>query len=588
MSEIIKTQVADAKEQIKIITDKTISDDRAFSHMLLHFIFGNDYIDTIDMVTDGANDGGIDFVAYDDEESKLIVCQSKYTGALTYEQIISELSKMYSTVQNFKQSHTGSYNDALKKTLQNAMDRLPDENIDSIEYQIFTTAPLDVNGAMKKIENTHHEFPAEAVTIYTAEEIEKEIQKVQTQLPTVKYEKIKLDKAHNYLEYESEDLMGIQCNVLSTSLIQLYNKYSGDGLFDLNIRKYIKNTLVDSGVKKTLDTDRENFWFLNNGIIIACTEYDVSGDTVKLYDFSIVNGGQTTTLIGTYKGTNTKEFYVPCKIVATKDDSRAGYFYTKIAEATNSQKPIYPRDLKSNTPEMLRLQSWLKQEGIALEIKRGNKQKGTFKYSIKNDSLGQILLSFVHQQPGTSRSGKRKVFDTSAIYDKLFKVNYEKDPAKKTFIKELIELDNRYSEIEKKYKIEGLTPIQTEVLKNGKQVMFSLMGVCYRLANGDITEADLINNAKSVASIPFEYGTILSNYHQDDLDKKLDSLVKVLVSIVADAYEAAYKNKQTTSVSNYMKTDQKYYADILKAFTNSYRMYTVGNEIKACMDIFKR
>ena len=587
MSEIIVSQVMAAKDQVQIITGKSISDDRAFSHVLLHYIFGYEYIDQIDLVTDGTNDGGIDFLAFDDEESKLIVCQSKYTGALSFEQIITELGKMYSTVQNFKRSHTGSYNERLKKALQNALDRLPDENIDNIEYYIFTTAPLDINGAMNKINNTQHDFPSDAVTIYTAEQIEKEIQKAQAQLPTVKYEKIRLDKAKNYLEYESDDLIGIQCNVLSTSIIQLYNKYAGEGLFDLNIRKYIRNTLVDTGVKRTLDSDRENFWFLNNGIIIACTDFDIDGDTVKLTDFSIVNGGQTTTLIGTYKGTNTKEFYIPCKIVATKDDTRATYFYTKIAEATNSQKPIYPRDLKSNAPEMVKLQTWLKQEGINLEIKRGSKVKGSFKYSIKNDELGQILLSFAHQQPGTSRSGKKKIFDTPATYDKLFKVNYDKDAQKKAFVKDLIELDNRYAEIEKKYKVSGLSSIQTEVLKNGKQTIFALMGVCYRLVNADITESEIVNNPKSVATIPFVYGGMISNYHGDDLEKKLDQVVKALIIILADAYQNAFNNGQTSSASNFMKTDPRYYSEIVSKFAHQLGML-VGDNLKACIDIFKR
>ena len=94
MSEIIKSQVEIAKEQVKTLTGKAITDDRAFSHVLLRYVFGYDYIDQIDLVTDGANDGGIDFVAFDDEESKLILCQSKYTGALTFDQIIAELGKM--------------------------------------------------------------------------------------------------------------------------------------------------------------------------------------------------------------------------------------------------------------------------------------------------------------------------------------------------------------------------------------------------------------------------------------------------------------------------------------------------------------
>jgi len=116
MSEIITSQISFAKERIRIITGKDVSDDRAFSHVLLHYIFGYEYIDQIDLVTDGPNDGGIDFLAYDEEETKLIVCQSKYAGALSFEQVITEFSKMYSTIQNFKKANTGSYNERLKKS----------------------------------------------------------------------------------------------------------------------------------------------------------------------------------------------------------------------------------------------------------------------------------------------------------------------------------------------------------------------------------------------------------------------------------------------------------------------------------------
>lgn len=549
-------------------------------------IYGADYLDQLDLVTDGANDGGIDFLYYDEEENKVIVCQAKYTSTLSFDQIIAELNKMHSTVQNFKTGHTGSYNDKVKKALQNMLDRLPDECSDNIDFSVFTTAPLDINAAKRKIENTEHSFLSEAVALYSAEDIEKEIQRAQENLKTVSYEKIKLDRAHNFLEYESNDLSGIFCNVLSTSIVQLYNKYSGAGLFDLNIRRYIRNKLVDSGITRTLDSDRENFWFLNNGIIIACTDFDVDGDTVRLENFSIVNGGQTTQLIGTYKGTNTMEFYIPCKIVATKDAGKASYFYTKIAEATNSQKPIYPRDLKSNTPEMLRLCRWLEQEKIYLEIKRGYKPTKKFDYSIKNDELGQLILSFALQQPGTARNGKSKIFEAST-YDRIFKVNYEKDPDKKGFVLDLIDLNYRYQEIEKKYKLGGLDPIQTEILKNGKQMIFAIMGICYRLTNGDFSEAMLLDSPKSAANIPFTYGKFLSCYTADDLESRLERVVKSIVKILTDSYKGALNNKQVTSVSNYFKSDAKYYSDILQSLAELLD-FMAGRELKDNMIIFKR
>lgn len=587
MGEIISAQVQFAQQEIQTITGKTISEEQAFSHALLKYYFDVDFQDQIGAVTDGANDGGIDFLYYDEEESKVILCQSKYCKTLKFDEIINELNKMHSTVQNFKKSNTGMYNDALKLALQNAKDRLPEDNNDNYEYRIYTTAPVDINGAFKKIENTAHEFPTESVGIFTEDDIEKTMQRCLEALTTVEFEKVKIDRAKNYLEYESADSIGIMCNVLSTSLIKLYNKYSGAGLFDLNIRRYIKNTLVDSGIKKTLDNNRENFWFLNNGIIIACEEYDIDGDTVKLFNFSIVNGGQTTTLIGNYKGTNTKEFYIPCKIVATKNGSDSEDFFTDIAEATNSQKPIYARDLKSNAREMVRLHKWLKTEKIYLEIKRGFKPKFKSNYQIKNDELGQLILSFAFQKPGTSRSGKKVMFENQAIYDSLFKVNYMKENAKKTFLLDLIKLKTRYDEVEKGLKLSGLDSTELEVLKNGRQTIFAIMGMCYRLANEDITENDINENPKSLGSIPFNYGSILSNYHKDDINEKFEGIIRDIIEIMSDVYKQALANETTTSVSNFMKTDLKYYNEIVPKIIKGFR-YNPGKHLKENIDIFIR
>ena len=351
--------------------------------------------------------------------------------------------------------------------------------------------------------------------------------------------------------------------------------------------RYIRNTLVDSGIKKTLDSDRSNFWFLNNGIIIACEEFDIDGDTIKLYDFSIVNGGQTTTLIGNYKGTNTQEFYIPCKIVSTKKKGKADIFFTKIAEATNSQKPIYARDLKSNAPEMVRLSNWLKDEGIYLEIKRGLKSSFKPSYQIKNDELGQLILSFALQRPGTSRSGKKVIFENQATYDQIFKVNYANDPLKKKFIVDLIRLHDRYLNVEKKFKTSNLDPSQMEILKNGKQAIIAVLGMCYRLANNDIKESDILESPKSLNSIRFEYGPILSSYKEDDIDERFEQVVRRIIKVLSEAYKSACAQKTTTSVSNFLKTDQKYYNEIATYVIDSFE-YGAGEDLKNNIFILKR
>lgn len=587
MGDLIKAHVNLAQQAIQNITGKKITREQAFNHTVLKYYFDVDFSDQIDYVTDGSNDGGIDFLYYDEEESKVILCQSKFCKSLKFEDIINELNKMFSTVQNFKRMNTGSYNDKLKLALQNAKDRLPEDNDDNYEYRIFTTAPIDINKALIKIENTIHDFPTEAVNIFTEEDIEKTIQRNLEALSIVDFEKIKIDKAKNFLSYESNDTIGIMCNVSSTSIIKLYNNYASKGLFDLNIRRYIKNTLVDNGIKKTLDKNRENFWFLNNGIIIACEEFKIDGDRIKLYNFSIVNGGQTTTLIGNYKGNNTNEFYIPCKIVATKDGANDENFFTDIAEATNSQKPIYARDLKSNTKEMVRLHNWLKDEKIYLEIKRGLKPKFKPICQIKNDELGQLILSFAFQKPGTSRSGKKVIFENQSIYDSLFKVNYITDNIKKHFLLDLIDLKTRYDEVEKLLKSSIMDSTEMEVLKNGRQTIFAIMGMCYRLSNGDISENDINDNPKSLGTIPFNYGSILSNYHLDDINEKFEGVVRDIIEILSDVYKQALSNETTTSISNFMKTDLKYYNEIVPKFLKGFR-YGPGKHLKENINIFKR
>lgn len=47
-------------------------------------------------------------------------------------------------------------------------------------------------------------------------------------------------------------------NMSSESLVRMYDKFKDEGLFDLNIRKYIKNRTVDEGIKETLDKERDN------------------------------------------------------------------------------------------------------------------------------------------------------------------------------------------------------------------------------------------------------------------------------------------------------------------------------------------
>lgn len=569
MSNLIANQI---NSVISFLNQKKIivTEEQAFEYLVLqYFHYEEKSLDKIYLdiknnnITNGSNDGGIDFIYYDEEDDILHLAQCKYSDSVGVQTIIDEFSKIDRTVEDFRIANTGSYNSILSKLLQESIDRLPDSG--QIIYSFYTPSSVDHNRIARKIKNDTVSFSNEMISINDVEYIESQIQQVNSTISTVKEFKIKIDKPKNYLEYESSESIGILVNVSSVSVTKMYNQFKDAGLFDLNIRKYIRNKMVDDGITNSLNSDRENFWFLNNGLIIACEDFSPDGDTVYLENFSIVNGGQTTNLIGKYKGANTKEFFIPCKIVCSKEERDTSRFFTKIAESTNSQKPIKVSDLKSNTPEMIELNTFLKQYKVDFQIKRGDNKNARNLIKIRNEELGQIILSFVQQRPGTARSNKKAIFENSKIYTSIFKQNYTKHKKKQDFLIDIINFNERFKRIyDQLKKGQNFDGHEADILKNGYFILIALFGLVYRIQNNDIKDIPKLQTDRSILTeTEFEYDSFISNYKKDDIDECIKEMIIELVIIVTDRYESLYENNNVTSVSNYFKADKKYQDDIV-------------------------
>ena len=589
--EIIKHELKKIIEFSEKIGE-SLSEEQAFNFLILQYFYfnGSDisskWVDIKSCITDGPNDGGIDFVYFDEDNSKIIIGQNKCVKQISVNESLNEFNKVLRTIKDFELQKTGSYNNRLKEVLQDSLDRLTDENIGNIEFVFSCSSALNKNKVIEKImSNESHMI--EQITLNAIEDIETRIELFQSIINKVSEAKLKLDKPKNFLSYKSENMEGIFVNISSKSLTKIYNKYKDKGLFDLNIRKYIRNKLVDDSITDTIRNNSENFWFLNNGLTIACDEFSLDGDNIRLYDFSIVNGGQTTNLIG--KSNTEKEFFIPCKIVRNLDGNDENFF-SKIAEATNSQKPIQSKDLKSNSPEMRRLKALLKDYKIDLEIKRGDKKLPSSYTKIKNDELAQIILSFVNQKPGTSRSSKNSLFSNNKYYSLIFKQPYHKSDEKKKFLVDLIDLNTRFTYINDKLKKPGELQVEEQIiLKNGKQILFSLFGVVYQLVNNDLTLEELKHDDSLLTTRDFPYNSLLSNYTSDDIDSKLTDLIKLLINILAKEYDNQYRNGKVTSVSNFFKTDKKYQDDILrKTFIPEFSRTRNYDELMEYASIFKR
>ena len=175
------------------------------------------------------------------------------------------------------------------------------------------------------------------------------------------------------------------------------------------------------------------------------------------------------------------------------------------------------------------------------------------------------------------------------MYNRIYRVNYEKDLNKKAFILDLISLSEDYTTIEDKIK-NGTKYKEDEknILNNGKYVIIALLGLSYMLINKDI-EWDEIQRDSSIIKEPnFTYGKFVSNYKNDDYMDNLEQLIDFIVLSLTETYNQCERHQEITSVSNLFTTDKKYRDNIVKDY-----MYVISTKMRkpefiAAAEILKR
>lgn len=244
------------------------------------------------------------------------------------------------------------------------------------------------------------------VSVLFADDVIDEIKESESRRPTVESAKIRIDEKDNYLLYGDGAAI---VNVSAYSIKQLYAQHNTN-LLARNLRYHVAGRDIDNAIKETISNDPDSFWLKNNGITIICDDFKIDGKEVKLKNFSIVNGGQTTFMLHKSIGINREnDLYLPCKIIKiignTEDEKNS--FTLSIAKATNSQKAIKAVDLKANSPEQVRFAREMRNAGIFYQTKRGEKVPPEFKEPYLNTDLveiGKLCLAGIFQVPCQSRA----------------------------------------------------------------------------------------------------------------------------------------------------------------------------------------
>jgi hypothetical protein len=171
-------------------------------------------------------------------------------------------------------------------------------------------------------------------------------------------QKIELIQAANENNFESY-LCVLNANILS----DLYKKHSSR-LLEKNVRSFLQFKGVNRGIRETIRIEPEKFIAFNNGITITSTSAKVychkkSLILESLSDFQIVNGGQTTASIyfSQKDGFDISQVKVMAKINIVKEsnDSELDTLISKISKYSNSQSKVSSVDLRSRSPQLVKL-----------------------------------------------------------------------------------------------------------------------------------------------------------------------------------------------------------------------------------------
>lgn len=598
-NEFISSKIEEFKNNYKELADK--HDDYVFIVLCIYyFYYGDedsfDISQVLECISDGPSDGGIDAVVNDNgsEANDAIIIQCKYydSSSLTSDAIIEEFVKISDTIDNLNNHQYKSYNETCKSAYLTAINEMEKEEDGQVHIAFFTSCKSlnkkTKNSVLRKIKERIKNLGDYAIDLYFREDIEDRIECRERGNPFVIKGELSIDVPENCLYYKN----AIIVNISGHSLAKLYLR-EREKLLGMNLRYHVAGKTVDKAIEETIKKDPDNFWYKNNGILIVCEKFELDSKVLRLHNFSIVNGGQTTFKIANVDLPK-EDFYLQCKVISVDDDVNKDAFTSAVAQATNSQKPIKMKDIRANTPEQIKLKKKLLSERFYYIHKSGDKvnPKNCYPHpynSGKLELVGKVSLAGVLQMPGTARNHSSKMYEDEA-YHLIFGEN-----ANPRVIVDLIKLDYYYKSYAKRNNFASNYDDETVgMIKNGRTFALALIMLAVKLNANAFSQEDIkakiskndVDGMKEILRKMDGVDRIIMN--DIDHEKAVFELLfeKIAYYVLGQCYRVKLRVDEVlgmvkTAPSDFLKSDQIYYREIINAFFN---VYNGNKEFRECLN----
>lgn len=387
---------------------KPRTESASFLIWFLENFYRLDTIDAIDAVCDQANDKGVDGIYVNENNSTIVLFQSKITQKKDARIGDVVLKEFMGTLAQFE-------NKGKIQSLVNSKTTAPDlirlinelnliNKIDSYDLVgvFLCNAEIDDNGRLYT--DNHHQ-----ISFIGKKYIENKFVSQQRTKPMSVIAEFDIT-GYNIASYTvNSNTRAIIAPILASQLVNLEG-IADQSLFALNVRGPLGQTQVNKDIVKSIKDPKSHklFPLFHNGITLICDYVSDSPDRITIRDYFVVNGCQS--LYSLYENQNSisDDLRILTKFIKVDVNSELSSDITRIS---NNQNGVKPRDFKSNSPIQIRLQNELHdlyKGQYFFEVKRGETHEGGI--VISNELAGLQLMSFDLKEPwGTHR--KYKVFD---------------------------------------------------------------------------------------------------------------------------------------------------------------------------------
>ena len=200
-------------------------------------------------------------------------------------------------------------------------------------------------------------------------------------------------------------------------------------LFEGNVRDYQGKTEVNVEIRKTLESvASEDFWWLNNGVSIICTNASLSGKTLTIEDAEIVNGLQSSREI--YNALHGKDLSKePRNLLVRLLKPQTQESRDRIIKATNSQTPIPAASLRATDKIHRDIEEYLYSKGYFYD-RRKNYYKNVGKPIKKIFGIpfvAQSVMACALSEPANARARPSSLIKSEDAYKRIFNADYPLD-----------------------------------------------------------------------------------------------------------------------------------------------------------------